>query len=310
MKAAMPELHISATTEEASQANARFVADLAQQCAADQGRFTIALSGGSTPRRLYQVLASPPYSKEIEWDRWHVFWSDERCVPPDHNDSNYRMARETLLDCVPVPGSQVHRMRGEGVPREAAAEYEDYVRDVFRGQAPSFELILPGIGNDDHTASLFPGSQALQEQDRLVVDNLGAGPSSAPHHIHPAADQRGPGGGLPRYRRDQGGSVATGAGTRHGRRHAACGFGPTVIRNCSLVPHCSGCGTTQRGQGLKYICAITRGAPAQNIIDHVKKHSINRVLMSTHGHGVLPQICHSGGAERRVRRRRMGMGSP
>ena len=76
MKAAMPELHISATTEEASQANARFVADLAQQCAADQGRFTIALSGGSTPRRLYQVLASPPYSKEMEWDRWHVFWSD------------------------------------------------------------------------------------------------------------------------------------------------------------------------------------------------------------------------------------------
>ena len=171
MKAAMPELHISATTEEASQANARFVADLAQQCAADQGRFTIALSGGSTPRRLYQVLASPPYSKEMEWDRWHVFWSDERCVPPDHNDSNYRMARETLLDCVPVPGSQVHRMRGEGVPREAAAEYEDSVRDVFRGQAPSFELILLGIGNDGHTASLFPGSQALQEQDRLVVDN-------------------------------------------------------------------------------------------------------------------------------------------
>ena len=171
MKAAMPELHISATIEEASQANARFVADLAQQCAAAQGRFTIALSGGSTPRRLYQALASPPYSKEMAWDRWHVFWSDERCVPPDHNDSNYRMAREALLDCVPVPGSQVHRMRGESVPREAAAQYEDSVRDVFRSQAPSLDLILLGIGNDGHTASLFPGSQALQEQNRLIVDN-------------------------------------------------------------------------------------------------------------------------------------------
>ena len=171
MKAAMPELHILATIEEASQANARLVADLAQQCFATQGRFTIALSGGSTPRRLYQILGSPPYSKEIAWEQWHVFWSDERCVPPDHQDSNYRMARETLLDWVPVPGAQVHRMRGECVPKEAAVEYEDAVRDALHSQTPSFDLILLGIGNDGHTASLFPGSQAVQEQDRLVVDN-------------------------------------------------------------------------------------------------------------------------------------------
>ncbi len=171
MEANIPELHISASIEEASQASARFVADLAQQCAADRGRFTIALSGGSTPRRLYQVLASPPYAKEMMWDRWHVFWSDDRCVPPDHQDSNYRMAREELLDHVAIPNTNVHRMRGEDDPHEAAQAYEDVVREVFQSPAPSFDLILLGIGDDGHTASLFPGTEALGERDRLVVDN-------------------------------------------------------------------------------------------------------------------------------------------
>ncbi len=94
----MAELHVLPTTEAAAQAKAQFVAALAKECLTSQDRFTIALSGGSTPRRLYQVLASPPYASEMEWDRWQVFWSDERCVPPDHEDSNYRMAREELLD--------------------------------------------------------------------------------------------------------------------------------------------------------------------------------------------------------------------
>jgi 6-phosphogluconolactonase len=170
----MPELHISVTIEEASQANARFVADLAQQCAAAQGRYTIALSGGSTPRRLYHVRASPPYSEELTWNRWHVLWSDERCVAPNHNDSNYRMAGEELLDHVAIPDTNVHRMRGEDDPHEAAQAYETVVWEVFQSPAPSFDLILLillGLGNDGHTASLFPNSKALQEQDRLVVDN-------------------------------------------------------------------------------------------------------------------------------------------
>ena len=167
----MTELHVLPTTEEAAQAKAQFVAALAKECSASHGRFTIALSGGSTPRRLYEILASPPYSKEMAWDRWQVFWSDERCVPPGHEDSNYRMAREELLDHVAIPVENVHRMRGEDDPHEAAQAYEAVVREVFQSPAPSFDLILLGIGDDGHTASLFPGTLALGEQDRLVVDN-------------------------------------------------------------------------------------------------------------------------------------------
>ncbi len=167
----MAELHVLPTPEEAAQAKAQFVAELAKECTTRHGRFAIALSGGNTPRRLYQVLASPPYSEEMEWDRWQVFWSDDRCVTPDHQDSNYRMAKEELLDHVAIPNTNVHRMRGEDDPHEAAQAYEDVVREVFQSPAPSFDLILLGIGDDGHTASLFPGTEALGEQDRLVVEN-------------------------------------------------------------------------------------------------------------------------------------------
>ncbi len=167
----MAELHILPSTEETAQAKAKFVATLAEECLGAQGRFTIALSGGSTPRRLYQILASPPHAETIAWDHWHIFWSDERCVPPDHEDSNFRMAREALLDHVPIPPAQVYRMRGEAAPEEAAQEYETAVLNVFQVAAPSFDLILLGIGDDGHTASLFPGTTALQEDHRLVVAN-------------------------------------------------------------------------------------------------------------------------------------------
>ncbi len=167
----MAELHVLPTTEEAAQAKAQFVAALAKECSTRHGRFTIALSGGSTPRRLYEVLASPTYSKEIAWDEWQVFWSDERCVPGDDADSNYRMARETLLDHVPIPENQVHRIKGEAAPHQAAKEYESIIERVLKSASPSFDLILLGIGDDGHTASLFPGTPALGEQDRLVVDN-------------------------------------------------------------------------------------------------------------------------------------------
>ncbi len=167
----MAELHVLPTTEAAAQAKAQFVATLAKECSTSHGRFTIALSGGSTPRRLYEVLASPPYSKAMAWDRWQVFWSDERCVPPDHQDNNYRMAREELLEHVAIPDTNVHRMRGEDDPHEAALAYDAVVREVFQSPKPSFDLVLLGIGDDGHTASLFPGTLALGEQDRLVVDN-------------------------------------------------------------------------------------------------------------------------------------------
>ena len=167
----MAKLHILSTAEEAAQAAARFLATLAEKHIAVEGRFTIALSGGSTPRRLYQVLASPPYDKGMAWDQWHIFWGDERCVPPDHEDSNYRMASEALLDQVRVPFAHVHRMRGEAVPEEAADEYETLLREVFQKSEPQFDLILLGMGDDGHTASLFPGTAALQECSKLVMAN-------------------------------------------------------------------------------------------------------------------------------------------
>ena len=177
----MAELHVVHTTEEAAQANATFVAALAEECLRTQDRFTIALSGGSTPRRLYQVLASPPYDEEMAWDRWHIFWGDERCVPPDHEDSNFRMAKEALLDHISIPLAQVYRMRGEIEPEEAAEEYETAVLDGFQTPAPSFDLILLGVGDDGHTASLFPGTLALQEKHKLVVSNWS--PSLQVHRI-------------------------------------------------------------------------------------------------------------------------------
>ena len=158
----MAELHVLHTTEEAAQAKARFVAALAEECLLTQDRFTIALSGGSTPRRLYQILASPPYAEGMAWDRWRIFWGDERCVPSDHQDSNFRMAKEALLDHVPIPPSQVYRMRGEVGPEDAAEEYETAVLDVFQTPMPSFDLILLGVGDDGHTASLFPGTECCR----------------------------------------------------------------------------------------------------------------------------------------------------
>ena len=167
----MAKLHVLSTAEEAAQAAAELVASLAEESGTSQGRFTVALSGGSTPRRLYQILASPPYAKGMAWDRWHVFWGDERCVPPDHEDSNYRMAKDALLDRVPIPPTHIRRMRGDAVPDVAAEEYETLLRAGFQKSEPQFDLLLLGIGDDGHTASLFPGTAALQECSKLVVAN-------------------------------------------------------------------------------------------------------------------------------------------
>ena len=172
----LPELHVLPTPEDAAQALAEFVTALATERMEAEERFTVALSGGSSPRRLYELLAlpaleGPPYIWRNDWRRWHVFWGDERCVPPDHPDSNYRMARESLLSRVPIPESQVHRMRGEALPENAAEEYEALLRQTFQGPTPSLDLILLGIGEDGHTASLFGNTNALSEKERLVVAN-------------------------------------------------------------------------------------------------------------------------------------------
>jgi 6-phosphogluconolactonase len=140
-----------------------------------RARFSVALSGGSTPRRLYRLLADPaqPFRDRIDWSATHFFWGDERHVPPDHPDSNYRMAREALLDVVPVPAGNVHRMRGEEADAaRAAAEHEAELRAFFSSDfsdQPRFDLVLLGLGADAHTASLFPGGEAVRERERWVV---------------------------------------------------------------------------------------------------------------------------------------------
>ena len=140
------------------------------------GNFAVALSGGSTPRRLYELLAGA----ELPWERVHWFWGDERFVPPDHPDSNYRMAREALLSRAPVAAANVHAMPTEGIsPEEAALEYEAtlkrfYGAETLLPERPLFDLILLGIGEDGHTASLFPGHASLEETRRWVVAVHGA----------------------------------------------------------------------------------------------------------------------------------------
>ncbi len=146
---------------------------LARARVVENGRFTVALAGGATPRSLYSLLASGAYRDRVPWAVTHLFFGDERCVPPDHPESNFRMVKESLLDHVQIPGDQVHRMQGEDpAPEQAAARYEDELRAFFAlagDELPRFDLILLGLGADGHTASLFPGSPALDERWRLVL---------------------------------------------------------------------------------------------------------------------------------------------
>jgi 6-phosphogluconolactonase len=162
-----PEYVVLLDKEALSRAAAgQFVALAAQR--AQGGRFTVALSGGSTPRRLFELLASDPFRSQVPWARVEVFWGDERCVPPDHPDSNYRMAREALLDHVDLPPQNVHRVRGEWTPDRSADHYQSELERVL-GPDLGFDLILLGMGSDGHTASLFPGSPTLEEGEEAVV---------------------------------------------------------------------------------------------------------------------------------------------
>ena len=162
-------VHVYESPEELAEAAAREFAARAVEAIEERGRFAVVLAGGSTPKATYEILARD-YADGIDWSKVHVFFGDERTVPPDHEDSNYRMAREALLDHVPV--GSVHRMQGELPPDEAAEAYEAELRDFFGPEElPRFDLILLGIGGDGHTASLFPETSALEVHDRLVVAN-------------------------------------------------------------------------------------------------------------------------------------------
>jgi 6-phosphogluconolactonase len=147
----------------------RFVS-LSHAAILSHGRFTTALSGGSTPRQFYSLLGMPLYRDSIDWKRVHVFWADERCVAPSHENSNYKLAADTFLLKAAVPVENIHRIRGEEGPTIAAAEYQEELHRYFIGsQKPVFDLVVLGAGVDGHTASLFPGSPLLQERSREVV---------------------------------------------------------------------------------------------------------------------------------------------
>jgi len=168
------EIRVLTTPQELFAAAAEEVVHLANQTVAERGRFAIALSGGSTPKSLYNLLATNARTT-LPWDRMHFFWSDERHVPPTDPDSNYRMSNEAMLSKVPVPPGNVYRVPAENPDAAAAAAgYEATIRKFFQsqpGQFPKFDLILLGMGPDGHTASLFPGTAGLQEKSRLVIAN-------------------------------------------------------------------------------------------------------------------------------------------
>jgi 6-phosphogluconolactonase len=158
-------LDVLPTATALAQAAADNFVSLAQKAIAAKGQFNVALTGGTTPGETYQLLASETFAAQIDWSRVHVFWCDERCVPPDHEASNYRMARAALLAHVPIPAINVHRMRGEDQPAAAASDYERVIADVV---GEHFDLIHLGMGADAHIASLFPDTPALHEQSRRV----------------------------------------------------------------------------------------------------------------------------------------------
>jgi len=158
--------------DELSRKAAEQFTGLARQAIDARGCFSVALSGGSTPKALYSLLATEEFSEQLAWRQIHFFWGDERCVAPDHAESNFRMVQEALLAQIDISIDNVHRMAGEKIPSVAAAEYEAQLRKHFHVDNdawPRFDLILLGLGEDGHTASLFPGSSALNKTEHLVA---------------------------------------------------------------------------------------------------------------------------------------------
>jgi 6-phosphogluconolactonase len=177
-----PQTRVYNNSGTLARAAAERIAQIAEHALSARGRFIVCLAGGSTPRATYEVLAAPEYGAMIDWTQTHVFFGDERCVPPTDRESNYRTARDTLLSHVPVSLGNVHRIHGEMEPPAAAEQYEREMREFFQKrlgqQKPRFDLLLLGMGTDGHTASLFPGTPILREKEKWVaahrVEKLGA----------------------------------------------------------------------------------------------------------------------------------------
>jgi 6-phosphogluconolactonase len=176
------KLHIYFSPAQLAQSAADRIADVAERALSQTGRFILGLAGGNSPRLTYELLTDSRYKRIIDWNHVHVFWGDERCVPPNHQDSNYRMAKTALLDLVDIPATRIHRIQGEIDPQTAADRYESELRDYFEGRVgiarARFDLLLLGLGADGHTASLFPGTPAIRETERWTaaqyIDKLDA----------------------------------------------------------------------------------------------------------------------------------------
>src|SRR5271169_79164 len=167
---------VSPTPAATARAAAQLFTEAAGKAAQSRGLARIAISGGTTPKTMFGLLADPaePFLKQVPWDRLDLYWVDERCVPPDNAESNYRMTREALLSKVPLPAERVHRMEGELDPEVAAARYESTIRNTFKlegAETPTFDLVLLGMGDDGHTASLFPHTEGLNNITDLVIAN-------------------------------------------------------------------------------------------------------------------------------------------
>jgi 6-phosphogluconolactonase len=169
-----PSILIQETPEIVAEKAVQDFVTYVNETLAHKDRFSLAIPGGSTPKLFFTRLAQEPYRSQIPWGKIWIFWGDERCVPPEHPESNYGMARQLLLDKVPIPNSRVFRIRGEDPPAETARLYSKTLHDVFKmdGEWPMFDLIILGMGPDCHIASLMPGTAALTEERRWVVENI------------------------------------------------------------------------------------------------------------------------------------------
>ena len=167
---------VSPVATDVALAAAKLFADTVSTVVASRGVARIAISGGSTPKTMFELLADPvqPFASTIPWSKLQLFWVDERCVPPTHPESNYRMTLAAMLSKVPLPSENIHRMEGELDPEEASWRYEAEIRNTFRlegAETPTFDLILLGLGPDGHTASLFPHTEGLNEMSRICMAN-------------------------------------------------------------------------------------------------------------------------------------------
>ncbi len=171
LKQSSREIVVCADVNEIAHEAANRFFQLSSECISRRGRFTVALSGGSTPAKLYEILSAPPFSDSIPWGSICFFWGDERCVPPDDPQSNYRLAYEKLLSRVGIPPENIFRVEAEKAPNIAAADYSETIQKILPDSVPRFDLIFLGMGPDGHTASLFPDTTALQIEDKIAVAN-------------------------------------------------------------------------------------------------------------------------------------------